>query len=63
MVPRGFHRSAAFPAVVSVLLLLHLSLGITYVVADECGTRFIDPTSSTFIAQVVVQVRFPGSRD
>ncbi|GFS00003.1 neuregulin 2b [Elysia marginata] len=36
-------------------LLLHLSLVVMRGAADECGTKFIDPSSSTVLAQIVVQ--------
>ncbi|RUS76521.1 hypothetical protein EGW08_015714, partial [Elysia chlorotica] len=50
-----------------VQLLLNLSLLVTWSAAEECGTKFVDPSSSTVLAQIVVQgkvdIMIPLSND
>ncbi|KAK3774909.1 hypothetical protein RRG08_007267 [Elysia crispata] len=46
--------SGEFP-ISAALLLINFSLLITWSAADECGTKFVDPSSSTVLAQIVVQ--------
>lgn len=48
-------KKAAVAMTPMILLLLQFSLLISQCIADECGTKFTDPSSSTVLAQIVIE--------